>query len=150
MIPNICASDPFSWLLHFPTGPLTWIFHKHLKLQISTAKLKNLFSPNMSIPSSSVLNCCQKHLHAPNYPSQEIWEKWPHACLFHTNPFSDHVSPHDSANVSDLLSSCLHPYYHSLLLDPHLYRLTSLVSVLSLSLVFSICHQSYVYKSNLI
>lgn len=44
-----------------------------------------------------------------------------------------------------------HSHCHSLSLDPHhLYRLVSLVSVSSLYLGFSICHQSYVCKSNLI
>lgn len=59
--------------------------------------------------------------------------------------------PHNSTNVSEPFFSCLCPYCHSLLLEPnHLYRLVSPVLVFSLNLVFSICHQCYVYKSNLI
>lgn len=126
------------------------MFHKHLKLQISTTILC-LFSPNVSISSPTIVNFHQKHLYAPIILARKSRRSDPMPASFSPIHSVTKSPPHNSANVSEFFFSCLCPYCHSLLLEPNLlYRLVSLVLVFSLNLVFSICHQCYVYKSNLI
>lgn len=74
------------------------------------------------------------------------------ASLFLTNPISHRVLSTLLLKglLPSFLLSCPHSYCHSFSLDPYLlYRLVSLVSLSSLNLIFSICHQSYVWKNNL-
>ena len=128
------------------------MFHRYLKLGISTAKL-NVFLSKCEYSLLLYFKFLSKHIFMyPVIQVEKSWRNWylP-ASLLLTNPFSHRVL--STLLLKCLLSSCLlpcpHSYYCSFRLDPHLlYRLVSLVFLSSLNWVFSICHQSYVWKNN--
>lgn len=128
------------------------MFHRYLKLGISTAKL-NVFLSKCEYSLLLYFKFLSKHIFMyPVIQDEKSWRNWylPASLLF-TNPFSHRVL--STLLLKCLLSSCLlpcpHSYYCSFRLDPHLlYRLVSLVFLSSLNWVFSICHQSYVWTNN--